>query len=319
MLVLLGVLLAGAVGEVGLRAYGFRFDTFPIVQFGWPEPTEIQKVYVPDRDLFWVTRDYAARLADARRSPPAVVFMGDSCTEFSDWPRLTLERLAAHDGSPVPGVNLAVGGWSSEQGLRQLRRDVLTLRPRMVIIYYGWNDHWIAFGKSDPDVHAGIASFWLATHLRLMQLLVKTRLGSETILSAHPSYRVPLDRYRVNLEAMARLAHGAGIRTVFITAPSSHQRGHEPEYLARRHLQHLEELVPLHASYVQATREAAAATGAEVCDAAAAFTTLPGPIDHYFTKDGIHFSDHGTRALVEILTTCLARAPSPVGRQSSGS
>jgi lysophospholipase L1-like esterase len=108
---------------------------------------------------------------------------------------------------------------------------------------------------------------------------------------------------------MARLAHDAGIRAVFITAPSSHERGHEPEYPSRRHLRHLEELVPLHASYAQATREAAAAGGAQVCDAADEFTRLPGPIGQYFNSDGIHFNDRGSRALAEILTDCLAAAP----------
>jgi hypothetical protein len=55
--------------------------------------------------------------------------------------------LADRAPSPAHGVKLAVGGWASEQGLRQFRRDVLPLHPRVVMtIYYGWNDHWIAFG-----------------------------------------------------------------------------------------------------------------------------------------------------------------------------
>jgi lysophospholipase L1-like esterase len=306
-----GVLLASAVGEVGLRAYGFRFQTFPAVQFGWPEPTEIEHVYLPDRDLFWVTRDYAAKLAEARRLRPAIVFTGDSCTEFGTWPELTLARLAARDPSLAQGVKLAVGGWSSEQGLRQLRRDVLPLRPRVLIIYYGWNDHWIAFGKPDAEVHAGAVAFWLTQHSRLMQLIVKSRLGTETIWSVAGSYRVSRDRYRLNLDTMARLAHEAGIRPVFITAPSGHERGREPEYLGYRHLRRLADLIPLHASYVQATREAAASAGAELCDAAVEFTHLPAPQGQYFTHDGIHFTDRGSRALAEIVTNCVTSSADP--------
>jgi lysophospholipase L1-like esterase len=311
VLVVSGVLLAGAVGEVGLRAYGFRFQTFPAVQFGWPEPTEIEDVYTPDRDLFWVTRDYAAKLAEAHRSPPAVVFTGDSCTEFGTWPELTLALLAARDPSLAHGVKLAVGGWSSEQGLRQLRRDVLPLRPRVLIIYFGWNDHWMAFGRPDAEVHEGAAAFWLTQHSRLMQLVVKSRLGTEMSRSGEESSRVPRDRYRFNLDTMGRLAHDAGIRPVFITAPSGHEIGREPDYLARRHIRHLADLVPLHASYVQATREAAAAAGAELCDAAAEFTRLPGAPRQYFTHDGIHFSDRGSRALADIVTNCLTPSADP--------
>jgi lysophospholipase L1-like esterase len=320
LLVAFGVGLAGVVAELSLRAFGFKFRTFPVVQFGWPEPHEIRDVYMPDRELFWVTQDYAAKLADARRSRPAVVFMGDSCTEFGAWPQLTLERLAMRDPSLARGVSLAVGGWSSEQGLRQLRRDVLPLHPRVVTIYYGWNDHWLAFGEPDGDVHANAISYWLAEHLRLVQLVVKARLGAGANPSAAASFRVPLDRYRMNIEALGRLARAAGIRAVFITAPTSHERGREPEYLALRHLRDLNELVPLHASYVQATREAAMAAGAEMCDAAAMFAALPGPTGQYFNRDGIHFSDSGSRALADMLANCVApdrTATSATVRESS--
>ncbi len=37
-------------------------------------------------------------------------------------------------------------------GVRQLQRDVLPLRPRVITIYDGWNDHWIGFGLPDPEV-----------------------------------------------------------------------------------------------------------------------------------------------------------------------
>ena len=202
-------------------------------------------------------------------------------------------------------MSLAVGGWSSEQGLRQLRRDVVPLHPRVVTIYFGWNDHWLAFGRPDADVHPGRLTFWCAEHLRLAQLVVKIRLGSAA--ADDRLYRVPRNRYIANLEEMAAIALAAGIRPVFITAPSSHQRGKEPEYLARRHVRHIEDLVPLHTSYVEATREAAKASGAQTCDAAEAFAKLPGGVGRYFNHDGIHFNERGSRALAEIVADCLTR------------
>jgi lysophospholipase L1-like esterase len=302
----IGIVLALTIGEAALRVGGFRYETFPTVQFGWPEPTDIQNGYRPDRDLFWVTRDYTEKVTAARASSPAVIFMGDSCTEFAKWPQYTLERLATVEPVLAHGTSLAVAGWSSEQGLRQLRRDVLSLHPRVVVIYYGWNDHWVPFGERDADLHPNALTFWLTQHSRLMQLLVKARLGTTARSSAHGSYRVPPDQYRANVETMGRLARDAGIRAVFITAPTSHARGHEPAYLARRHIRRLDELVPLHAQYVQLTRDAAAASGAEVCDAAAEMTKLPAPIAQYFGGDGIHFNDLGSRALSSIVATCLA-------------
>jgi hypothetical protein len=70
-----------------------------------------------------VPRDYDTKLAAARRSHPAVVFMGDSCTEFGTYPHKTTELLTSKAPRLATGVTLGVGGWSSEQGLAQLRRD----------------------------------------------------------------------------------------------------------------------------------------------------------------------------------------------------
>src|SRR5436190_24145152 len=73
LMTLLAIAAALGCAEAGLRAARFSFQTFPVVQFGYPDPVTLHDLFVPDRDLFWVTRDYAAVLADARRSHPAIV------------------------------------------------------------------------------------------------------------------------------------------------------------------------------------------------------------------------------------------------------
>src|SRR3954471_22752590 len=84
-----GVLLALGTGEAGLRASHFHFDLVPALEFGWPDPGPLRDAYVADADLVWVTRDYRDTLRAARRAHPAVVFMGDSCTEFGSYPSKT--------------------------------------------------------------------------------------------------------------------------------------------------------------------------------------------------------------------------------------
>src|SRR6476620_1467221 len=105
---------------------------------------------------------------------------------------------------------------------------------------------------------------------------------------------------------MAAEARAAGIVPVFITAPSNHVAGHEPEYLAKRHVRALSEVVPLHEAYLRATRDAAAASGARLCDAAAAFAALPAPHDSLFQRDGIHLSTAGDEAMARVVFGCLA-------------
>ena len=307
VLAMFGIAASLLVTEAALRLGGFEYHLMPTVQFGWPDPQTIAANYADDPDLFWVTRDYREKLRTARRAHPDVIFMGDSCTEFGTYPARTMETLA-YEGAPVrTGIHLAAGGWSSEQGLVQLERDVLPLHPRVVVIFFGWNDHWIALGPTDPDLHTARRFLWLADHSRLAQAALKARVGMSARGEARPS-RVPPDRYRQNLERMAALAKGAGIAPVFVTAPSNYVPGHEPDYLLRRHIQRLSDVIPLHQRYVQLTRDAARESGSVLCDAAAAFAALPGSHDRYFKADAIHFTPEGDQQLAGIVSGCVLQA-----------
>lgn len=306
LLAAFGVVLALAAGETALRIAHFRFDLVPTLEFGWPDPVAMRDAYTGDPDLVWVTRTYHATLREARRTRPAIVFMGDSCTEFGNYPTMTIADLE-QAGSPLAhGAKLGVGGWSTAQGLEQLRRDVIPLHPSVVTIYYGWNDHWIAMGLTDPEIMRTGRLRAAAEHLRLAQLWLKMEVGVASRRTPAPN-RVPLPEYEANLQQMAKDAQAAGITPVFITAPSNHVQGHEPAYLAKRHVRSLAELVPLHTAYVQATRSVAATAHAPLCDAAAAFAALPEPHDRYFQKDGIHLTAAGDGEMATILSTCLTQ------------
>jgi lysophospholipase L1-like esterase len=306
LLAAFGVTLALAFGETALRVAHFHFDLVPTLEFGWPDPVAMRDAYVTDPDLVWVPRNYQDTLALARRTPPAVVFMGDSCTQFGNYPTKTIADLEAV-GSPLAhGVKVGVGGWSSAQGLAQLRRDVIPLHPKVVTIYYGWNDHWVAMGLTDTEIMRAGRLRGLAEHLRLAQLWLK--LDVAVAMRRHPApNRVPIHDYTQNLLHMASAARAADITPVFVTAPSNHVPGHEPAYLAKRHVRALSEVVPLHTAYAQATRDAAATAGAPVCDAAAAFAALPEPHGRYFQNDGIHLTEAGNNEMANIVTGCLLK------------
>jgi len=303
-----GVTVGFASAEVMLRIAKFEYHPFPVVQFGWPDPKTVVERYQPDVDLGWVGRDYRAILATARATRPGVVFMGDSCTEFGTYPRQTLERLATTSRGLSQGISVAVGGWSSIQGLQQLQRDILPLRPRVVTIYYGWNDHWVAIGPPDAALRRTRLGMWLSSHLRLVQLADKLRIAWSTGSPAERPNRVDLTTYEQTLSLMVREIRTSGGGAVLVTAPSSHVEGREPEYLRARHLRRLGDLVPLHQTYVEATRRAARTAGAELCDAAAVFERLPPPIEQYLIRDGIHLSAAGDAAMADLLSGCIARA-----------
>ena len=59
--------------------------TPPRIEFGYPEPNELEQFYAAASDLFWVYPGYAERIAAAQGTHPSIVFMGDSCTQFGQY------------------------------------------------------------------------------------------------------------------------------------------------------------------------------------------------------------------------------------------
>ena len=223
-------------------------------------------------------------------------------------------------------VSLGVGGWSTHQGLKQLRRDIVSLEPNVITIYFGWNDHWIGFGVEDRQVTWINDSpiFGILQTTRLAQLLAKGYVAATRPGDREPPLRVPLRDFKANLRQMAQIATAHGIVPVFLTAPTSHERGREPKHLERRHIANLENLVPLHQKYVAAVRDVALLEDVVLCDLARDFEAVPTDLlrNRYFFKRGVHLTPAGDAMLARVLFRCFQRndllestlAPSTGGR-----
>lgn len=253
-----------------------------------------------------MTPDYREKLEDLRRERPALVFMGDSCTDWGHYDAELVDLVEERRGTRIPSGNLGVAGWTSYQGLRQLERDVVPLGPRVVTIYYGWNDHWISFGIEDKNV-ARIKKIFKSRYsgLRWVQLFTKALVVAGSRETNYPN-RVSLDDFRANLLGMVERSREAGIRPVLLTAPTSIREGEEPEHLASRWLRKLEDLVPLHRAYADTVREVASAEGVALCDLEARFTALGrSELEAAFRADGTHLTDEGDRRLAGFLYECF--------------
>jgi lysophospholipase L1-like esterase len=303
------VALVAALGaiEIALRLYGFEFDPTPTIQFGWPTRETIEKRYRTDPDLVWVPKGYERALGKARDAHPAIVFLGDSCTESGSYPARTLKILAARDPALATGVKLGVAGWSSEQGLEQLVRDVIPLHPRIVTIYFGWNDHWVALGPPDEAIARIMRITRLSAHSRLIQFYLRLRFAVRGPMAERPN-RVSRERYRANLEAMVGRSREAGIEPVLITAPTSVRPGAVPAALRSRFARELEEIPALHEEYVETTRAVARDTGATLCDVARALEAEPERLVERFSGDTIHPTQEGHQVIAELLADCIERA-----------
>jgi lysophospholipase L1-like esterase len=83
--------------------------------------------------------------APAADSPPAVVCFGDSITKRG-YPDELGKRLG------VATINAGVGGNTTTAGLKRMQREVLDLKPRVVVIFFGTNDSRV----DAPKIHVPV-------------------------------------------------------------------------------------------------------------------------------------------------------------------
>jgi lysophospholipase L1-like esterase len=143
----------------------------------------------------------------------------------------------------VETINAGVFGYSSFQGVHQLQRRIVDLKPDFITICYNWNDHGGAIRMAEQGGnyawHKGLpqrdrdlpgpASFRgtqkALSNLRLFQLMTygmihlqKVPETEEEVQSARTDLvRVPLDDYRDNLTKMIEIARKHNITPVLLT------------------------------------------------------------------------------------------------------
>ena len=308
--ILIGIVIALLLAEIGLRVAGIEYTIYPTrFQFGWPDSKTLATDFVLDPVIQWKPRDYDEMLQSARNTPIDIVHMGDSCTQLGTYRADLLQLMQTrHPDKPFHSLKLAVAGWSSYQGLQQMQRDVLPLKPRIATIYFGWNDHWLSFGMPDKSMDFSKANvgWWRSLQgVRLFQIGAYL-YNEHFILQGDPAnrpLRVSPEDYKYNLTQMVKLAKTNGITPILMTAPSSHVAGKEPDYLKGRFLTDIQQLIPIHTQYNAIVRDVAREQDVLLLDLDAEFRQLPVETlrDDYMMFDGIHWRPAGSRAIAESL------------------
>jgi lysophospholipase L1-like esterase len=232
-----------------------------------------------------------AKAAGTRR----VICLGCSVTAqgLPGYPQYLHERLQAAPPTPErwEALNLGVHGYSSLQGLRLFQRMQPLLKPDVVTIFFGWNDHWLAF-HSDHSQMAVRMSPWLG---RLYAPWQSKRIFTFISTVANPARRwrpgpdnraprVPPDAYCQTLEQLVAAVRAAGAVPILITAP---RRAQTAELFDKAYARSMTEAEQMHDQYVGLTRDVARRQHVTLLDLAALFA---GPeCDGYFSHDGIHF------------------------------
>jgi len=267
-----------------------------------------------------------------------VLTLGDSCTfgyigreegvgyVFQPYP-LKLQRFVERRiGEGIAEVfNAGVPGYNSHHGLLLLRSTLRDLRPDLITVRYGWNDHFLS-GAGEADLYREPDS---ALGLRIENLLLRTktyafmrRLGLELRAATQPVKEqardaffeqkeyvptVPLERYERNLRRIVQLGRESEAEVWLLTAPRNLDPSEEARRtLAGRNRLDFDRLMEIHDEYNMVVRRVGAELGVPVIDVAAAFASYRGsPV--FLPSDVVHPAQGGQVLEAELLYAALLR------------
>ncbi|MEK9145825.1 MAG: SGNH/GDSL hydrolase family protein, partial [Elusimicrobiota bacterium] len=246
-----------------------------------------------------------------------LIALGDSCTVAGEDP---YPALLGRSLSGWEVWNAGVGSWSSFQGLQLLRTRLSSYRPDAVTVYFGWNDHWLAWAAPDKELSSLLDRQWrllkLVERSRLLQALLKAanvlRAGGKPGPPDFAPYRVSEEDYEANLRGIVGAVRAAGGRPLLLTAPSALTPGHPTTISLCRTTRNFDDparIAAVHAAYNERVRRASLQTGAVLVDLERHFAARPAS-EGFFT-DGIHLTAKGHAAAAELIKRALLSQPDP--------
>lgn len=305
--------------EMVLRQRGFRAE--PGVQFGYPRPAQFES-FVPDAVLFWKLPpgENGANAMGFRGPAPAIpkppdihrlLVLGDSVPRL--YPAI-LELFLDTGPSTRPRVevlNLSLEGYSSHQGRVLTDRYGALLEPDLVLVSYGWNDHWQAYGSADSSkrVDPDVSVSDRAVRVLMRQMRTLQWLGALRASEPLSIPRVSLAEYRENLTYIGAFFAARGVPAVFVTPPTAHDVLGVPDYLVDMGFaRDKTSVVRLHRAYNDVVRDVASQHGWPLLDLAADPLT-PERARAMFIADGIHLTPGGAAVVARRIAEFVAARP----------
>jgi len=306
LLMLSGLVVGLAIVEAVLRVTGFGTVT-PQMNFGMHAKIALEQGYfLPDAKLFWKVRpdlnpqfERVAKIQNPDRPVPPpgtkkrVLILGDSCSRIAG-EGLPYSAMLEQDLGPDQWdvLNASVPGYTSYQGLQWLKTQLLGAHPDVVVVYFGWNEHWRTTGETDLQ-YARSRSFMYPRILTLVKGKHRT-----------PPFRVSVPEYRDNLDAIVTLAHDQGGRVILVAGPYHFAPGVEAQYVKDKYLIPGDDVTSIHRSYLDVVRGFKGRNDVTVVEADSVFEAL-GDYPLLMRQDGIHFTDKGHRVMAAILATAI--------------
>ncbi len=274
----------------------------------------------------------------------SIVFLGGSTTECAfvlpenRFPHLAARQLEEALGLKVNGINAGLSGNNSMHALILLLGKVIPLQPDFVVLMEAANDvgtlsahgtYWVKEGslrlvegekQSVSEAGRVLVRSLIPYTSEFLQETVKSVRGFFRIRPAHAATGAkgdagnPLERqkamahaYESSLKSFVRLASAWGITPVLVTQVNVQPRSEVERrdiFINRERLagvvQRPEEFATVHDHFNAIVREVAKSEGALLIDLAAARPWSFGDV-----YDAVHFTDHGSQQVAEIIAAAL--------------
>lgn len=310
------VLLSELVLNIFDPELNYKNQFFPINR-----DIDFPEFYEKDTELFWRLREaqtlksrwfsdlsYRINSAGIRgdeiketKVGRRIIALGNSCTFGwgvpieNCWTTLLERNLRTKlPASSLEVINAGIPGYSSFQGKKYFE-ELLKYQPDIVLIMFGWNDHWKA-GKEISDAEqktppAIVVSLQnIFSKLKLYKLLRKITLSATEdtqfvrIDDISGKRRVPLEEYFENLTEIIKTSRKHNIRPVLLIPPIPSLENY---FTATRSNLHL-----LHQKYQEKMLRVSEYRQVEIIDLQSAFDNFNTLFDNPL-EDPIHFNAQG--------------------------
>lgn len=340
-LIFVGTCFALAIGEIALRLG--PSTPFPhTVAFGWFD------WLVYDPILGWTNKagyenpqfrinDLTLRgdQVSAKKRPGVlrIICLGDSRTfgvwadlqriRFdNDYPSMLGSILRSNSGlAPTEVINAGVVGYTSAHGLRQFITRLSKLKPDVIVVAFGFNDHLLSWNPAlrspEPRGILGQELLYNFADMKIFELGMTVYRRLEARDAAPLTVReVDLEEYAYNLRRFATVAAENGTRLLLlsqsirpiemgesVSAFASAERPREEQY-ALLGAKDLTQLHQIHRTYQDTLSRVARELSIPVADASAAFNAHQGePL--FGPYDLVHCNVTGARVIARTLSEKL--------------
>lgn len=178
-----------------------------------------------DEHLFWRLKDVRPDFTPGAKK---IMCLTDSVSvmyQGAGYPNLLADYLVkAFPGAGIEVFNGGVPGYTSFQGLKYFTQELLAYKPDLVVLCFGWNDHWQSNNGLPDKLQKSVGLSFLAKldflrSVRLIYAMILKKGQAQYRKTEGKTLRVDLADYRLNLQSFVDICRRDNIRLLLMTAP----------------------------------------------------------------------------------------------------